>query len=278
MKNWTGERLETYIFTRDTIEHLHRYAIVTDYIVDKVVLDIASGEGYGSKLMSEKASFVFGVDIDSNTIENSRLKYQKENLEFRVGSTSEIPIDSNSIDVVVSFETLEHHDQHDKMMLEIKRVLKPHGLLIISTPDKLFYSDMRNFRNEFHIKELYKNDFLKLMEENFKEVQLLKQKYCSGISIIENEIQESEIEIFTGNYTNIEKQSIDPLYLIAIASNIDFERKKDSIFDGGEIKEREIKERAANEEEIVRMVKNSNSYKLGHFLLLPFKILKRRFL
>jgi ubiquinone/menaquinone biosynthesis C-methylase UbiE len=267
MKNWTGERLETFIFTRDAIEHLHRYAIASNYIEGKVVLDIASGEGYGSNLMSEKASFVYGVDIDSNTVDKAKLKYKKENLEFRIGSANEIPIENNSIDVVISFETLEHHDKHEEMMLEIKRVLKSNGLLIISTPDKLYYSDVRNFKNKFHIKELYKDEFVNLMFDNFNRMQLLTQVYCSGTSIIQKESDQNGMRIFSGNYSKITDNVVSPLYLIAIACDCDFEEQKTSIFDGGKINEKEIEER----------VRNSNSYKMGHIILFPFKLLKRIF-
>lgn len=267
MKNWTGERLETFIFTRDAIEHLHRYAIVNTYIEDKVVLDIASGEGYGSNLMSEKASFVYGVDIDSFSVEHAKLKYKKENLEFRIGSASEIPIANDSIDVVVSFETLEHHDKHDEMMLEVKRVLKPNGLLIISTPDKLYYSDVRNFHNKFHVKELYKDEFIKLMFDNFKRTQILTQVYCSGVSIIQEECDQNGVKIFSGNYSKTTDNVITPLYLIAIACDSNFEEQKISIFDGGEINRKEIED----------WVRNSNSFKMGHIMLLPFKLLKRIF-
>ena len=62
--SWTGERLETFIYTRDAIEHLHRYSLISKYISGKTVLDIACGEGYGSNIISKTAATVFGVDID----------------------------------------------------------------------------------------------------------------------------------------------------------------------------------------------------------------------
>lgn len=176
MKNtWTGERLETFIKSRDAIEHLHRYSLALEYIKGKVVVDIASGEGYGSNLMSKVANHVYGVDIDNAAIENAKNKYIKNNLEFLNGSADNIPIASNSVDVVVSFETIEHHDKHDEMMLEIKRILKEDGLLIMSSPDKKFYSDTRNYKNEFHVKELYKDEFNNLIAKYFNNHQLLNQ-------------------------------------------------------------------------------------------------------
>ena len=90
-KKWTGERLETFIYNRDAVDHLHRYAIASNFVEGKVVLDIASGEGYGSNLMSEKASFVYGVDIDESTIRKADKKYKKNNLKLLKGSTSAIP-------------------------------------------------------------------------------------------------------------------------------------------------------------------------------------------
>lgn len=268
-KNWTGERLETFINSRDTVEHLHRYAVATEYINNKIVLDIACGEGYGSNLMSEVASHVYSVDIDDATIQAARLKYNdKKNIEFIVGSASLIPIDSNSIDVVVSFETIEHHDKHIEMLEEIKRVLKPDGLLIISTPDKLFYSDARSYNNQFHIKELYKPEFKDLISIYFNNLQLLTQTYFSGNSILSEDSVENELQFFSGNYSRIEKYTIDPLYIIAIASNSEFLRQKKSVFEGSKIVNIHI-------ENQIKYIYNSKSYKLGSFILSPFKVLKK---
>lgn len=269
MKNkWTEERLETFVYSKDSIDHLHRYSIVSNYIKDKIVLDIASGEGYGSNIISDKAKFVYGVDIDDAAIQKAKLKYVKENLKFIVGHTSNIPIANNTVDVVVSFETIEHHNEHIEMMDEIKRVLKSNGLLIISTPDKLNYTDKRNFINRFHIKELYKQEFLDLITQYFSNIQLLTQKYINGNSLIQENDSLCEIQTFSGNYSNTYNVIIDPYYVIAIASNDVFEKQKTTIFDGKEIVKVDLNNRLDE-------IYFSNSYKLGHLILLPFKILKR---
>jgi protein-L-isoaspartate O-methyltransferase len=70
--NWTGERLETFLISGDSVEHLHRNAITLDNIKDKVESDVAYGEGFGSHLMSKIASDVYSVDIDENTIKTAR--------------------------------------------------------------------------------------------------------------------------------------------------------------------------------------------------------------
>lgn len=270
-KNWTGERLETFIYTRDTIEHLHRYAIVDKYIEGKIVLDIASGEGYGSNLMSKKATFVYGVDIDTSAVQAAKLKYKKENLKFLTGSAIEIPIKDNSIDVVVSFETIEHHDKHHEMLIQIKRVLKPNGILIISTPDKLYYSDKRKYNNPFHIKELYKDDFVSLISNYFSNKQLLYQKYTNSNSIIIDESKLEDVIFFTGNYSKISCKEIEALYLILIVSDIVLEKQNMSFFDGSQmVINNQIEERT-------QKVYNSNSYKIGSIILFPFKRLKKIF-
>lgn len=267
-KNWTGERLETFINSRDTIDHLHRYALANQYIDGKTVLDIACGEGYGSHLMSEKAAFVYGVDIDPGTIKNAQAKYKKANIAFQQGSTDAIPLEDHCIDVVVSYETIEHHDSHEQMLLEIKRVLKPGGLLLLSTPDKLYYSDKRNFRNEFHVKELYKNEFTELVGNYFSNIQLLGQSYLNGNSVIQDDASASSPVIYTGHFRAIGIKSPDAMYLVAIASDAGFEKQQLSIFDGSEVTGNEISQ-------IRAQIYNSATYRLGHFLLSPVRVLKK---
>jgi len=263
---FAGERLETYIYDANAIKHLHRYAIASKFVKEKVVLDIASGEGYGSNLMSQYASFVYGVDIDKETIEKAKLKYKKSNIQFIVGSTSNIPLEDKSVDVVISYETLEHHDEHERMFKEIKRVLRPNGVSIISTPDKRFYSDMRNYNNEFHVKELYKSEFIDLVKKFFAKYQLLTQSYLNGNSIVLDEISRSVIEFHTGDYSYSKKIDSPPQFMIAIISDSNFEKHYNSIYDGSSI----LKNNADNQKKNDQ-VYNSNSYRLGHALLLPFK-------
>lgn len=269
-KIFTGERLETFIYNSNAVKHLHRYAIASEFINGKIVLDIASGEGYGSNLMSNFASFVYGVDINKNAIAKAKSKYRKDNIDFLVGSTSDIPLDDNFVDVVVSYETIEHHDEHTQMLNEIKRVLRPNGVCIISTPDKHFYSDVRNYNNEFHVKELYKSEFTNLVSGYFSNCQILTQSYINGNSIILEDFHRNAMNTYTGDYSNIKKTDPSPQFMIAILSDSDFGQENNSIFDGTPI----LKNNTDYQIEIDR-VYNSNSYKLGHLILLPFKFLKK---
>lgn len=267
MKNkWSGERLESFIYGRDSIEHLHRYALVMSYVENKTVLDIACGEGYGSNLMSSKAAQVHSVDIDAQTISAAKAKYNKANINFQVGSATDIPLPNQSVDVVVSFETIEHHNQHQEMMSEIKRVLKPDGIVIISTPDKLYYSDHRNFQNPFHVQELYKQEFVDLLTQRFQNYQLLAQMYCNGNSIIQDEKKQSELQLYTGDYHQVTPQKIDALYLIIIASDVDFAQQNSSIFNGETIERKSWNDHW----------QKSNTYRVGNFILKPLKFLKRK--
>ena len=112
----TGERLVTSEYGVNMMEHLHRYAIALDLCDDKVVLDIASGEGYGSLILAGRARKVYGVDISNEAVEHASKKYQKPNLKFLQGRADAIPLADNQIELAVSFETIEHHDLHDEMM------------------------------------------------------------------------------------------------------------------------------------------------------------------
>lgn len=217
----TGERLMPEIYEYWSIEHLHRYALTFNLIIKKKVLDIASGEGYGTHLMAEYAQHIIGVDISEDAIKHSNLKYKKDNLSYLHGSTSAIPIKDHSIDVVTSFETIEHHDEHEKMMQEIKRVLVPGGILIISSPDKKYYSDMPNYKNPFHVKELYADEFYELLRSHFKNIIPLNQKTVFGSFICTLNPSNKKFVEFSGDYKNIETNDAikSPLYNICIASD-----------------------------------------------------------
>ncbi|HEX8575231.1 MAG TPA: class I SAM-dependent methyltransferase [Flavobacterium sp.] len=263
----TGERLEFYNYGDVTVEHLHRYAIALDFIKNKKVLDIASGEGYGSFLLSSKAELVYGVDIDATSIKNATLKYKNHNLKFIEGAAAKIPLENNSVDVVVSFETIEHHDQHDEMMLEIKRVLTSDGILIMSSPDKEYYSDKTGQKNKFHIKELYLQEFKDLISKYFEEAFFLYQKSYNLNSFVADE-QFYYIDLYYGDNLGISKKIYEPLYNIVIASDLKQYPIKPSFFNGENISKLVLESNKIK-------IRDSTSYRIGNLIVKPFFELKK---
>jgi ubiquinone/menaquinone biosynthesis C-methylase UbiE len=261
-QKFTGERLMPEVMNEDTFLHLHRYAITFDYIKDKDVIDIACGEGYGSFLMSKYAKNIIGIDIDKNTIDNANSKYVNNNLSYLQGDVSKIPLQSSTIDVVVSFETIEHTTMHNEMMVEIKRVLKPDGLLIMSSPDKYNYSEKRGFRNKFHVKELYLEEFENLIKKYFKYDKMLFQRYFHGSMMFSME-NIKKITEFRGNFNKIDELDFfdNMVFNIVLASDNEIAvSKKASVFD------------ATN---YVTEVFNSKTYKLANILAKPIRFFRK---
>jgi hypothetical protein len=164
-------------------EHRHRYAICLEFARDNDVLDIACGEGYGSSLLAPVARSVTGVDIDDVAIRHAAARYPATNLVFRTGSATEIPLPDASIDVVVSFETIEHLTDHRTMLSEIVRVLRPAGRIVISSPNKRVYSDLHGVANAFHVRELYFDEFRDLLRDFFPRIRLFGQRIVGASAV-----------------------------------------------------------------------------------------------
>ncbi|HVS90639.1 MAG TPA: class I SAM-dependent methyltransferase [Mucilaginibacter sp.] len=254
-EKWTGERLETFVFNETTIEHLHRYALVMPFAEDKVVLDIACGEGYGSKLIASKAREVIGVDIDGETIKTAQSKYKASNLSYKQGSADKMPIPDSSVDLVASFETIEHHDKHDEMMQEVKRVLKPGGSLIISSPEKTGEVSF----NEFHVKELTFNEFKGLISKYFKYHKFYNQKIVHG-SLVAPADSDPNFGFQFGDgsfdHVNLYPKIPNSIFNICIANDEKDVTLPASFFDGSEMLHKNI----------VSPYQNSRLYKLGNVL------------
>jgi GT2 family glycosyltransferase/SAM-dependent methyltransferase len=229
---WTGERYVPQVSGNIELEHLHRYAMARDLATGKIVLDIACGEGYGSDMIAQVARRVIGVDISHDAIEHAKRKYFRNNLDFRIGSCAEIPLGDSSVDLVVSFETIEHHDQHESMISEIKRVLRPDGVIIISSPEKYEFSVAPNYNNPFHIKELYRHEFEKLMVVNFKHVAMFGQRVVYGSGIFRENSPETIVTYDACNNSEHPTQGMRrPIYLIAVASDSELSPNVSSFFE-----------------------------------------------
>lgn len=180
---FTGERYVPQLKGPIYYEHAHRYAMAVPLVEGKDVLDIASGEGYGTVLLARHARSVIGVDIDVEAIAHARRAYDVPNAFFRVGSCEAIPLADASVDVVVSFETLEHLTEHETFVAEVRRVLRPGGMFLVSSPNKREYSDVPQFQNPYHLRELYFSEFRDFLSRTFKHVAIFGQR-LSGVSLI----------------------------------------------------------------------------------------------
>lgn len=217
-KIWSGERLETFVYNEITAEHLHRYSIAQNFVDGRKVLDIACGEGYGSQLLSQKAAHVTGVDVDSNIIKKAARKYKKGTLHFLVGDAANIPCPDNDFDVVVSFETIEHLDDQEAALVEMVRVLRSDGLLILSTPNKDFRQKDAIPDNPYHKKELSSDELKQLLQNKFQQIKILFQ-YPGYHSLITT-ASTNPLESYSGNYERVEKETASvPAYLLAVCSN-----------------------------------------------------------
>ena len=217
---FTGERFHPEVIGGIALEHKHRYLHAAMYVQGKDVLDIASGEGYGSAILSNAAKSVIGVDISPEAVAHSQNKYVAHNLQFCLGSADAIPLPDASVDMVVSFETIEHHDKHEEMFLEFKRVLRPNGVLCISSPDHHEYSVIPGYQNEYHVKELTLEEFDTLLARHFTHYKRTGQRVAYG-SVIAARENASE---FIAWHVDSPVQSYaagmpHALYLIALASD-----------------------------------------------------------
>ena len=162
-----------------TYEQWYRYLIATQFVKGKDVVDIARGEGYGANLLAHSAKSVTGIDVSCEVITSASDRYRRSNLSFLHGSMENIPITGKKkIDVVVFFETLENlnDEGQDIFLKEVKRIIKDDGTFIVSIPNKLFYSCVSKYKNEFSIKKKYEQEFLDFLRKYFEHVIVICQK------------------------------------------------------------------------------------------------------
>lgn len=135
--NYTGVRVVPNKMHKDIINwilHLQRYIFALKYCVNKKILDVACGSGYGMSLLSSVAKNVEGIDIDKKTIEWAKINnHFYSPVKFKISNIEKNKIDGQ-YNCVISFETIEHLKKPEFLLNNIKNSLNDYGVLIFSVP------------------------------------------------------------------------------------------------------------------------------------------------
>lgn len=163
---------------RGAYEHIQRYQFAIRKIgLNKKVLDLGCGTGYGSRLLYRAGNKVYGVDVSAKAIDYAKRNYPGP--EYICCSAEKLPFENNYFDAVTAFEVIEHVEDAEMVLDEIQRVLKKDGDLFISTPNprhlgsalKHFllgkpYSEKVHMDNIYHVKEFTYDEFRNFLQNN----------------------------------------------------------------------------------------------------------------
>ena len=179
---FTGERVvEGLTPRRIWLDHIERYKFSNQYVDGKIVLDISCGTGYGSKILYEAGAYkVIGIDISNEAINFVQNKYNINGVEFIRGDILNINFRENYFDLITCFETIEHVREQEKALRELLRVLKPEGLIIISSPNRNLTSPKKSINdnpdNIFHYKEYSTKEYIDILKVYFEVLEIYGQR------------------------------------------------------------------------------------------------------
>ncbi|ORX08501.1 class I SAM-dependent methyltransferase [Mycolicibacillus trivialis] len=162
----TGERTvpglaeENYWFRRHEVV----YQRLAPRCAGRDVLEAGSGEGYGADMLAGVAHRVIGVDYDESAVAHVQARYPR--VEMVAGNLAELPLPDAAVDVVVNFQVIEHLWDQPGFVAECARVLRPGGLLMMSTPNRITFSPGRDTPiNPFHTRELNAAELTELLTD-----------------------------------------------------------------------------------------------------------------
>jgi len=189
-----GERQVARTLDRIRADHLGRYRFAAARISSgERVLDMACGVGYGSYLLATEsaAGRIVAVDIEAKAIDYGRRHYHDDRIDFVCGDALEVELPAGTYDTGISFETIEHVPQPERLLQRFGKLLRPGGRFICSTPNQAVMPfDKTIF--PFHL-------------QHFTEAQMRKMLDVAGFQVDEvysqrNKKSESVVRGGNGKY------------------------------------------------------------------------------
>jgi len=167
-------------------DHKARYSWAISMLESDVsnishVADIACGIGYGTNMLAEAypSLTVYGVDVDEATIGYAREYYLRNNNEFICQDAAQVSI-AAPVDVITCFETLEHLSNADILLSHFHSILKPSGVLFLSTPNEDEWP-LKKVKNPYHYRHYSVKDLVDVLSRNGFRVDLISGQNAEGV-------------------------------------------------------------------------------------------------
>ena len=153
--------------------HLKAYEEAASLAAGKIILDLGCNNGYGSAVLGEACSQVVALDVSSAAIADAKERFGNRRIDFRAYDGLNIPFDSQSFDIVASFQVIEHLENTVPYLTEIARVLRPSGVALFTTPNAAIRLDryMKPW-NQFHVREYRADELADLLKTVFDSVAI----------------------------------------------------------------------------------------------------------
>lgn len=170
------------------LKHLFAYDFLKQFKETRgEILEIGFGSAYGTVYVSEFVHHVYAIEVDQETVDYAKSKYSDKNITFLKFDGSRIPFEDNHFELIYFFQVIEHIEQDQGFLREVRRVLAPGGKAIFTTPNRLYrLKEGEKPRNPFHIREYSPQQMKDLVKGVFSDFEVLGVKGRT-------EVQEYEI-------------------------------------------------------------------------------------
>jgi 2-polyprenyl-3-methyl-5-hydroxy-6-metoxy-1,4-benzoquinol methylase len=162
-------------------EHRGRYLWAAQFVAGRETLDAGCGTGYGLEILAEAGTVALtGIDLSEEALVAAQVRAERSGAQLAQGDLQDLEFPDDSFDVVVCFETIEHLESPELGIAELRRVVRPGGTLLISSPNPDVYPS----GNEHHLNELRPEELRGIVAKHFPVTRMYLQQAWLG-SIIE---------------------------------------------------------------------------------------------